>query len=322
MTERSILFSPPLAAANRANANPKTPQVKTQTRRLAGLEAVNKKPDQWALDKISIDEKGKLIADFIDSGYFVNDFEHIKCPYGVPGDLLYIKEEHYAFGNWNLTGAKTKKGADKWAFKADPNYPIRFNDNPPPNPGISVDKTGQLNWFKRNSLHMPKAYAAQWLIIENIRVERLASISEADAIQEGIRLLGNENEGWWDVDYKNYLIPSELTGLTNPVSSFKTLIQSIHGTDIWSHNPWVWVIDYWPLSFDGRPSESFIKSAREQIYTDLQTQSNRHSEEGNCAKATIHDRENPSVQTSSDSEQIVSGFATHNDGSIKQPLTL
>lgn len=274
MTERSIPFIPPLAAANRANANPETLQVKTQTRRMRGLNVINQFPDDIDFVGKYIDDTGSFVAQFnyaklsnnqFDKVYLKNSNGLIKCPYGVPGDLLYIKEEHYAFGNWNLTGAKTKKGADKWAFKADPNYPIRFNDNPPPNHGISVDKTGKLNWFKRNSLHMPKAYAAQWLIIENIRVERLQDISEADAIQEGIKSVVFRDG---DVLYNDYNYPNGTRGFRTPQDSFKTLIQSIHGTNIWSHNPWVWVIDYWPLSFDGRPSESFIKSAREQILSD------------------------------------------------------
>jgi hypothetical protein len=269
--ERSIGFKPTLAAANRANANPDSLQVKSQTRRLSGLNIINETPDKWKLRSLNFDD---FLTDGKGAFAIFNDCHSVLkttyCPYGVPGDLLYVKEEHYAFGSWKPTGTLTKNGADKYAFIPETKYPIRFNDNPPPNPGTSVDKSGKLNWFKRISLHMPKKYAVQWLMIKSIRVERLANISEADAIQEGIHAVVFRNG---DVLYNDYNYPTGLRGFSTAKHSFKSLIQSIHGPTIWEQNPWVWVIEYMPMSYNGRPTDEAIRNAQIQIFEALQTQS-------------------------------------------------
>lgn len=265
MKERSIQYSPLLAAANRANFDPKKPQVKTQTRRLSGLTDVNKHPDRWYLNSVEYHDfhtEGKgTVAYFKDATCDFSKFG--QCPYGVPGDLLYVKEEHYAFGSWKLTGQKTKKGNDKWAFEAKKAYGIRFNDNPPANPTTGVDRSGELNWQKRNSLFMPKAYAQQWSIIESVGCERLASISEEDAIQEGATF--DPDNGYHTGDGDTWSI-----GLNTAKGVFCWLWMDINGIESWEQNPWVWVIKYKPLSITGKPETSIITKERERIFAALQ----------------------------------------------------
>ena len=127
-----------------------------------------------------------------------------KCPYGQPGDVLWVRE----------TWRKMHHGYD---FKAD--FPDRIN----------------FKW--KPSIHMPKEACRIFLRITNVRLERLQEISEQDAIAEGIERIPDAH--WW----KNYL-EKPLPGTSNPFFSFKTLWQSINGEQLWNDNPWVWVIEF------------------------------------------------------------------------------
>jgi len=76
----------------------------------------------------------------------------IDCPYGKPGDLLWVRE----------TWRPEQDG--EISFKAD------FSCDGPWKP----------------SIHMPKKCARIWLKVTGVRVERLQDISELDAGKEGI----------------------------------------------------------------------------------------------------------------------------------------
>ena len=91
-----------------------------------------------------------------------------------------------------------------------------------------------------------------WLEILDIKVERLASISSADAIAEGIESAGEEPLMF----YKNYDVGKDFLYDLNygfnhgkedhsaPVASFCTLWTSIYNRESWLKNPWVWVISF------------------------------------------------------------------------------
>lgn len=97
-----------------------------------------------------------------------------------------------------------------------------------------------MKW--KPSIHMPKEAARIFLEVTNVRVERLADISEEDAIAEGIEFFnhgyGGSPVGIW---YKNYLSGGFHF---QPNSSFKSLWQKINGIDSWYSNPWVWVYEF------------------------------------------------------------------------------
>ena len=134
------------------------------------------------------------------------------CPYGAPGDRLWVRESY----------AELDKNV--FCYKAD----FKEEDQHP-------------KW--KPPIFMPRIAAAILLEITNLRVERLQDITEEDAIGEGIlpiKVDGMIYPQWFDYckDYKN--------GYANPVNSFRSLWNSINikkGFG-WTTNPWVWVIEF------------------------------------------------------------------------------
>lgn len=93
--------------------------------------------------------------------------------------------------------------------------------------------------FKRQpGRFMYKSCTRLWLEVEEVLVERLQDISDEDAIAEGIEVI--EDNGM--TFYRNY-VKAEFQ-LIYPCSSFQSLWESIHGSDSWLDNPFVWVIKF------------------------------------------------------------------------------
>jgi hypothetical protein len=192
---------------------------KTQTRLTKGLEIINRSNENIDAFYGAIEVKGSQ-----QTHGFIVDFEKpkeedlfLKFPYGTLGDLLWVRE----------TMILNKNSNTYWP-KADRYY----------HSGADHENTVP-------SIHMPKSAARIWLMIEDIRVERLYDITKEDALAEGV-----EGE---DGIYRNYLVGSNQ--YLSPENSFFTLFESINGKG----NPWLWVITFRVLSTTGRPSLSFIE---------------------------------------------------------------
>lgn len=76
--------------------------------------------------------------------------------------------------------------------------------------------------------------------IENIRVERLHQITNADCVAEGQEPIGEEvHHQWGSVQAGKF---------NNKYSTvrqlFSELWTEIHGPNSWNENPWVWVIQF------------------------------------------------------------------------------
>jgi hypothetical protein len=87
------------------------------------------------------------------------------------------------------------------------------------------DADDELHCCWRPSIHMPRWASRILLEITNVRVERLKSISDGDAIREGCST----------ADMKSGDCAADV---------FARLWASIYGEESWQANPWVWVIEF------------------------------------------------------------------------------
>jgi len=148
---------------------------------------------------------------------FTDNWFKVRCPYGQPGDLLWVRER-WTFVNVQRRGDQSELVVAYNADGADlPNRPAIFVHDPD-----SRWYDAALGWFdrrKRPSIHMPRWASRLTLRITDVRVEQLQDISDEDAIAEGL------------------MTPS-------PVVAYRDLWESIHGPGSWDANPWVWVITF------------------------------------------------------------------------------
>lgn len=99
---------------------------------------------------------------------------------------------------------------------------------------------GGYAWYKRPSLFMPRIASRITLEVESVRVERLHSISEKDAVKEGASDAINRDD---------LLLFSELDPIIpRPFApyqfGFMKIWLRINGVKSWNENPWVWVITF------------------------------------------------------------------------------
>ena len=269
---------------------------KTQTRRTKGLESKNEHPNAWnregnpcwSMNRLwdSTQEKNPNPLK-IEYGFRLNDepdadIVYQRCPYGKPGDLLWVRETH-------KVGAWREDGRVAYNYKASPelvNTPwVTFEYDYTGekferlqtthtdfllNKGYKSDQDGFFHWEAgkspfpwKPSIYMPKVAARIWLMVEEIRVERLQEISEEDAIAEGVDFAESSN----GKTYKDYLLyPNDVYEWYNsPKRSFESLWKSINGRESWNQNPWVWVIEFRVLSKTGRPSDDVIQQNRKEV---------------------------------------------------------
>jgi len=159
----------------------------------------------------------------------------VRCPYGVPGDLLYVKEA-WTFVNVQRRGDQSEFVVAYNADGADlPNRPSIFVHDPD-----SRWYDAALGWFdrrKRTSIHMPRWASRLTLRITDVRVQQLHEISEEDAIAEGLYV---NRDGCYDWDVERV----KECGWVSPIGAYRDLWESINGPGSWAANPWVWRIAF------------------------------------------------------------------------------
>lgn len=172
-------------------------------------------------------------------GYYDGDYTCAcrKCGYGVgpsgesvfkppyvPGDILYARETwrvRNVFGDiarGNRTAEiEFKAGGDTIcvpAFGYTPSYGA---------------------W--KPSIHMPKKAARLFLLVKNVRVERLQDIDEEGAKAEGANFCNGKHVGIEEKMRRSAV--ERFSDIWN--STIKPADIDLYG---WDANPWVWVIEY------------------------------------------------------------------------------
>jgi len=188
--------------------------------------------NQWLYDlQTAVDEKKTYL---------------LKCPYGQPGDRLWVRETWTKYYYSDENGyTHYDQPITYYAADGEPDFRIVDGD------GFEVEDQ-RIKW--KPSIHMPKIAARIWLEVVNVRVERLQEISEEDAKAEGLACLtkdngitykygipdsdglpGNDDYGWHWQDWN-----------VNPIKAFQKLWDKInakngHGWDV---NDWLWVVEF------------------------------------------------------------------------------
>ncbi len=230
MKERPILFSTPMIKAILKGQ-------KTMTRRVV-KNAVYMTCDGKDITPKDLDVSGWVKL----------------CPYGEVGDRLWCRETHYRFGHWIKNGL-TKKGKQKWLFKAR-NNEVRYMDNLPTENVHRLKEKDAIGWFKRSSLFLPRWASRITLEITNIKVERVWDITGKEVISEGVQYpVTPEGHPLLNISSKyspaNYLRPGlfkdiNLTEDEWLQAHFASLWDSINAERgyPWEFNPFVWCIEF------------------------------------------------------------------------------
>ncbi len=233
MKERPILMSAPMVQALLAGSKTQTRRVvKPQPRYDAdwdgGSYYITLHKDRRALGLIASCKDPRNASLLLET-----------CPYGQPGDVLYVREAWRKLPDGSTT------------------YRASYTDQ----------EAAAAKW--KPGIHLPKSESRLWLKIVSVRVERLQDISEADAVAEGIEHVCDwptgEHDGTSAVTralYRNYLstekstaadpydIVATLAGVAEIAAqawaraSYRSLWESINGPGSWDENPWVWRVEF------------------------------------------------------------------------------
>lgn len=158
--------------------------------------------------------------------------KHIKCPYGEPGDRLWVREIFVVESNRDVTEIEDynppfddgrpviwEEGPDYGKYWAQCHY--RATD---PKPDLVQEGKDGPACIWRPQLHMSRELSRILLEIEWVRVQPLQDITEEDAQAEGLKLLQGG-------------IRSEFAVLWDKIYKDRPALQ-------WKNNPWVWVINF------------------------------------------------------------------------------
>lgn len=155
--------------------------------------------------------------------------KEFRCPYGQPGDLLWVRETCWAESTFDSDGVR---------YAADHAWRIIENTQEASEAWCKLAQYGGDDALDNQtnigrlvpSIHMPRWASRIMLRITDVRVERLQDISEDDARAEGC-----EPVGWID---------ETDVGMSSYREGFSRLWDRINGPGAWDANPYVWVLSF------------------------------------------------------------------------------
>jgi hypothetical protein len=175
------------------------------------------------------------------------------CPYGRPGDRLWVRETWYCDHFEVMRGPYLKPDDLDIGEAIDDGTLVYAAD------GLAPYEQEQPTW--KPSIHMPRWACRILLEITAVRVERLQDISEEQAQAEGCfftdygQQCAHGGTGWKDIGICPAVVGhQQRTGwawdkttsheecLGSPRWAFANLWNATGGD--WDSNPWVWVVEF------------------------------------------------------------------------------
>ena len=212
MKERPIIFSAPMVRAILEGRKMQTRRVVKPVSDDDGFVLLDYGQGPWPYRSSDGETPMRVVKR---GGKLYLDETPHACPYGQPGDGLWVRETFQRF---------TDDG--EILYKADPAGAAAMNE-------LKHDECLEARW--RPAIHMPRWASRILLEVTGVRVERLADISKDDAMSEGI--VSQHDGGFGLADSTHY-------DFVDPVESYASLWESINGPGSWEANPWVWVVEF------------------------------------------------------------------------------
>jgi hypothetical protein len=197
-TERPILFSAPMVRAI-------LDRRKTMTRR--AVKPREPRGTSWQMTYLG---DGRVWP-HVYARPTLTRLEPAPCPYGQPGDRLWVRE------TW-----APREDVDPRTDLEKARHYTRYRAD-------GGDLADEWHCYRRwrSSIHMPRWASRLTLEVTDVRVERLQDISEADARAEGVDPM--------------IVLPGDQVSY---VAAFGDLWAGINGAESWDANPWVWVVGF------------------------------------------------------------------------------
>lgn len=219
MKERPILFSGAMIRAIRDGRKRQTRRVVKPTQSTPKVLPLHMEP--WVIDgEQQTDDHGlPCWAGFHPE--YPGEAKWFSCPYGQPGDRLWVKETWHPFG----IGTSPNWISDRVIYRAD-NEGVQPFDGctswPLPAPVVWAGKQSSA-W--KPSIFMPRWACRTVLDVVSVRVERVQDITHEDAVAEGCYEV--EGRSWGRLGF------SQLWDTINGKRGYG-----------WDSNPWVWVVTF------------------------------------------------------------------------------
>jgi hypothetical protein len=228
--ERSILFTGPMVRAILREVDPKT-----QTRRMLKIQSTT--------SEVPYRRPDGLYVHTVCGGHGVGD--PFPCPYGQRGDVLLVKESTWMFCEAVPNGT-TPTGKPKFHYKPLPSAPWFYVASMEEGwkPKVTPDHPETGNrwvWRVKIGRFLPRWAVRIRLEIVDVRIERVADISEEDAKAEGCERADFSKIG----EKEKSIIDWPMMDAARPfANSYALLWESINGLGSWATNPFVWVVEF------------------------------------------------------------------------------
>lgn len=188
---------------------------KTQTRRVV------KETGLWEMDELDDGTPWPRFASYVD---VEPECAPVPCPYGVPGDELFVRETGWLYKSrelcvWAYPDGSTRTLLEDWSTHDEP--PRVVNGKPWRASDYSI-------WKKSPSILMPRWASRLTLVVRSVRVERLSEISNNDAEAEGFG--GFRDDGG--------RLPDE-----SPAEQYLAAFRAMHKLPA-DADPWLWVVTF------------------------------------------------------------------------------